>query len=260
MWLVGLVLLGVAGFCGFLVVRARGRQRQMITTDTFTAQELRTLQAAAAEAAGPGVFRQTCEVAGTAQPSASGALKSEISATECVWHKHVVTRKYWETERKRDSNGNYRNRRVEKKEKVADRESEQPFLVTDETGSVLVHPSRGVEGVEQIVDRFEPHDEKEERTELSIGSFSLSLPKTQREGTIGYQYEEWVLEPGRKVYVLGEAGDASGELAIEAPTLISTKDEETLLRESRSKQRLFLLGATVAAVAGIALIVIGVLR
>ncbi|WP_053204495.1 GIDE domain-containing protein [Jiangella muralis] len=232
----------------------------MITTETFTAQELRTLQAAAAEAAGPGVFRQSCELAGIAQPSPSGAMKSEISATECVWHKHVVTRKFWETERKRDSNGNYRNRRVEKKEQVADQESEQPFLVTDETGSVLVHPGRAVEGVEKTVDRFEPHDEEEERTELSIGSFSLSLPKTQREGTIGYQYEEWVLEPGRKLYVLGEVSDASGELAIEAPTLVSTKDEETLLQETRSKQRLLLIGAAVAAVAGCVLIVVGVVR
>ena len=260
MWIAGLIALAVAGFCGYLILKARKRQRKMITTETFTAQELRTLQTAAAEAAGPGVFRQQCEVAGTAQPSSSGVLKSEISATECVWHKHVVTRKFWETERRRDSNGDYRNRRVEKKEKVADRESEQAFLITDETGSILVHPGKAVEGADKVVDRFEPEDEKEERTELSIGSFSLSLPKTRREGTIGYEYEEWVLKPGRKLYVLGEAGDASGDLAIEAPSLVSTKDEETLLRETQSKQRLFLLGGVVAAVVGVVLIVIDVLR
>lgn len=260
MWIAGLIALGVAGCCGFLFLKARSRQREMITTETFTAQELRTLQAAAVEAAGPGVFRQRAEVVGTAQPSPSGALKSEISATECVWHKHVVTRRFWETERERGSNGNYRNRRVEKEEKVANRESEQPFLVTDETGSVLVHPGRAIEGIDKVVDRFEPHAEEEERTELSIGSFSLSLPKTQREGTIGYQYEEWVLKPGQQLYVLGEVGDASGELAIDGPTLITTKNEETLMRQSRSKQRLFGLIGAVAAVAGIALIVIGVLR
>lgn len=255
MWIAGLIGLGIAGFCGYLVFTARQRQHEMIITETMTARELMTLQAAAAQAAGAGFFRQKCELVGVAQPGPAGTITSELSSTECLWHRHVVIRKYWETERRRDSDGSYSNRRVEKKEKVAERESEQPFHVTDDTGSVLVHPAGALQDMKQVVSRFEPHDSSDERTELSIGKLNLSLPNTRREGTIGYEYEEWVLEAGRKLYVLGEATDDDGELGVTSPSMISTKDEETLLHEARKKERLALIAGAVAAVAGVVLIV-----
>lgn len=71
-----------------------------------------------------------------------------------------------------------------------------------------------VEHMEKVVDRFEPHEDRRDRTELSIGKLNLKLSTKEREITIGYQYEEWVLRPGRRLYVLGEAGDSSGGLWI----------------------------------------------
>lgn len=260
MWIVGLVALAVAAFCGYLFYKARNQRHEMITTETMTAQELTSLQAAAAEAAGPGAFQQKCEVVGVAEPGPSGTVKSEISATECVWHRHVVTRKYWTTERRRESNGTYRTRRVEKEETVAERESQDPFYVRDSTGTVAVRPVTGaLAHMRQVVDRFEPHTEAKEGTTLSIGGLNLSLPATQREGTVGYKYTEWVLTPGTNVYVLGVAGDASGELTIDNPTLVSTKNEETLLADAKRKALLMAGIAVVAAVAGVVLILVDVI-
>ncbi|NED99741.1 E3 ubiquitin ligase family protein [Phytoactinopolyspora halotolerans] len=260
LWIAGLVALVVAGYCGYLVYTSRRRQHEMITTETLTAQELQTLRDAAAEAAGAGYFQQKCEVVGKAEPGPAGTITSEISTTECVWHRHVITRKYWTTERRRDSNGNYRTRRVEREETVATRESEEPFHVRDHTGTILVRPKAGTfEHMRQVVDRFEPHDDSAEGTTLSLGSFSFTLPATRREGTIGYKYTEWVLTPDTPVYVLGTAGDGGGELAVEDLSLVSTKDEEALLAAARKKERFALAGGIVAAVVAVGLILAGIL-
>lgn len=258
MWIFGIVLLVVGLVCAFFAWNAKSKERKMITTETLTSQQLGELAAAAAQAAGPGSFRYTCEVTGTVQPGPGGALKSELSSTECVWHKHVVSRKHWETRRERDNDGNYHTRRVESWERVAERRSDQPFTVVDETGSVAVLAgTREPDGVEQVVDRFEPSNEQQ-GTQLSFGGFNLNLGGA-REGTIGYKYEEWVLRPGRRLYVLGEANDANGQITIANPSIISTKDEQQLIQESRSSQRWLSIGGAVAAVAGVVLIVVGLL-
>ncbi|WP_460524578.1 E3 ubiquitin ligase family protein [Flindersiella endophytica] len=256
MLIAGVILLVVGAVIGFFAWRSKEKERKMITTETLTSQALGELAAAAAAAAGPGAFRHTCEVTGTVQPGPGGALKSELSSTECVWHKHVVSRKYWETRRERDSDGDYHTRRVESWERVAERKSDQPFTLVDEQGSVGVHVGgKEPDGVEQVVDRFEPSNEQH-GTQLSFGGFSLNLGGG-REGTIGYKYEEWVLRPGRRLYVLGEASDASGAIVVTNPSIISTKDEQQLIQEARSSQRWLTIGGSVAAVAGVVLIIVG---
>jgi hypothetical protein len=255
-WIFGLVLLAAGLVCGFFAWNAKSKERKMITTETLTSQALGELAAAAAQAAGPGSFRYTCEIAGTVQPGPDGVLKSELSSTECVWHKHVVSRKYWETRRERDSDGDYRTRRVESWERVAERRSDQPFSVVDATGTVgVLAGSREPDGLEQVVDRFEPSNEQQ-GTKLSFGGFSLNLGGG-REGTIGYKYEEWVLRPGRRLYVLGEANDANGPIVVANPSIISTKDEQQLIQEARTSQRWLTIGGAVAAVAGVVLIIVG---
>lgn len=258
MWIFGVVLLAGGVVCGLFAWNAKSKERRMITTETLTCQALGELAAAAAQAAGPGSFRHTCEVTGTVQPGPGGALKSELSSTECVWHKHVVSRKYWETRRERDSDGDYHTRRVESWERVAERRSDQPFLVVDQTGSVgVLAGSREPDGLEQVVDRFEPSNERQ-GTQLSFGGFSLNLGGG-REGTIGYKYEEWVLRPGRRLYVLGEANDAGGPITIANPSIISTKDEQQLIQEARSSQRWLTIGGIVASAAGVVLVIADVL-
>ncbi|WP_020573123.1 E3 ubiquitin ligase family protein [Actinopolymorpha alba] len=249
----GVVALVVAAVCGYFAWRARARQHAMITTETLSAQELGALHQAAAQAAGPGAFLHKVEVTGQVQPGQSGLLKSELASVDSVWHRHVVTRKYWET--RRDSKGN--TRRVNRSERVAERTSDLPFVVQDATGVVPVYPGAvQADGAQKVLDRFD-RDSDGGRTNIQLGGFRLSLPRSGRSGTYGYQYKEWVLRPGQRVFVLGEASDGNGELAITEPSIISTRSEAELIQSARSQQTLFTIATVAGAIAGPVLLVLG---
>ncbi len=256
MIVVGVIVLIVGAVCAYFARTARARQYAMITTETLSAQELSALQQAAVQAAGPGAFRYRVEVTGRLCPSAAGPLTSELAKVNCVWHRHVVTRKYWEN--RRDSRGN--TRRVTRTEVMSEHTSNQPFLVQDTTGVVTVHPgSVAVDGAQKVLDRFERDTGDNDRATLQLGKFRMSIPAADS-GTEGYQYEEWVLRPGRRAYVLGEASDVSGELALTEPTIISTRTEAELLTRSRSRQRVFTIAAVVAAVGGVVSAAVGLVQ
>ena len=52
-------------------------------------------------------------------------------------------------------------------------------------------------------------------------------------GTLGFEYQEWVLRPGARLYVHGEVSDASGRVAFAKPSqgryMISTRSEEQIV-------------------------------
>lgn len=253
--LFGVAFLIGAGVLGFLVYRAWAQQKAMLLTETLSADELGQLRDAATEAAGPGTFRQRTEVVGAAVPGPGGALKAEISGQRCVWHRHVITRKYWEE--RRDSNGRYR--RDTREEKIGEGGSDEPFYVRDETGKVLVHPSDKIDGLRPAFSKFEKANERR-GTKVEIGRFKMTLPSNQRGGTLGYRYEEWALPPKRRVFVLGEARDQGDALVVSEPVeggdfVISVKSEEELMAASRQRQQLFGIGAIACVVIGMGIIV-----
>ncbi|UQA90839.1 E3 ubiquitin ligase family protein [Streptomyces halobius] len=254
---IGLAGLVVATVCAYLARTANARARAMESTETLPVQELKALHGAAAEAAGAGHFRYRCEVAGQAQPHKNGALRSELEGLECVWHKHKITRKFEETYR--DSNGN-RKRRT-RTQVLSEHSSSTAFFVADGTGKMVIRPGdHEVTGAEKVLDRFDPHTGGGHRLELG----PLSLDLGGGNGTIGYKREEWIVRPGSPCYVHGEAGDADGRLAIGAPAeggvfIMSVKSEEQLLRGENHKVLGFGIGTAVAAVAGVVLLVVGIL-
>ncbi|MET9021381.1 GIDE domain-containing protein [Actinopolymorpha sp. NPDC004070] len=251
----GIVVLVVGAVCAYFARSARARQHAMITTDTLSAQELGALQQAAVQAAGPGAFRYRVEVTGQLCAGEAGPLRSELAKVDCVWHRHVVTRKYWET--RRDRKGS--SRRVSRTEVVSQHSSGQPFRVQDPSGVVTVYPGDvAVDGAQKVLDRFE-RDTGGGQATLQLGKFRMSIPAGDS-GTDGYQYEEWVLRPGRRAYVLGEASDGTGELAITDPLIVSTRTEAELLARSHSRQQAFTIAAVVAAVGGVASTAVGLVQ
>jgi hypothetical protein len=255
MLVAGLVGLALAIGCAVMAYLARRRLRSLTAVETLRVQDVRQLHEAARDAAGPGQFRYRCEVVGTAQPGGSGLLVSQLKELECVWHKHKITHKYWETTR--DSHG---NRKRQQRSKVVSRHaSTDPFLVQDATGTIEVAPHKGINGADKVLDRFEK-DSGGNSKQLSIGSLSLSLPSSN--SSIGYQHEEWALLPGRQLFVHGEASDAQGTLVIGPPAdgglyLVSTRSQEQLLKSENGRMKGFGIGAAVAAVAGLVLLLVG---
>ncbi|HEQ71669.1 MAG TPA: E3 ubiquitin ligase, partial [Spirochaetia bacterium] len=97
-------------------------------------------------------------------------------------------------------------------------------------------------------------------------SFALSgLTMGAGTRTLGYRYEEEAIPVGKNLYVLGEAVDAGGELAIQKPAdkkakfIISVKSEEELVRKAQSSMTaLWVIGAICGA-AGVTVTVLSLL-
>ena len=250
------VILVVAGVAGFLLAHLMRRDvHAMIAAETLPVAELRMYHQTALEVSGPGGFRRVCEVVGLAQPGPSGPLISEISKTPCVWHRHEIKRRY----RHVHYDSNNRRQVSERTETVAKHTSAAPIAVTDQTGTVLVQAS-GLrsDAMEQVVNTFEPH--QPQLTGPTI--FGIQLGGWNRDDTIGYEYTEWVLRPGVRLYVHGEASDSSGQLVFGKPAggpfIVSTKTEDELRAQSSTRQKVFAFGGLGAGVLGLVLLVVGI--
>ncbi len=79
-----------------------------------------------------------------------------------------------------------------------------------------------------MVNRYEPNQNHQESENKRI---------------LGYQYNEWILPLGTKVYVMGEVCNSESELVIHKPSdsenhfFITHKSEEQLLQEKQAKAR-----------------------
>ncbi|MCE7080920.1 E3 ubiquitin ligase family protein [Streptomyces sp. ST2-7A] len=253
---IGVTGLVLAGICLLVARSAAKRVRGIAGTETSTIAELDELHRAAEEAAGAGHFRYRCEIVADTVAPAAGPLISELGKRECVWHKHRVTHKYWET--RTDNEGN--RRREEKTRVVSQHVSEEDLLVRDATGDILVRPGKKeIDQPEKTLDRFE-RDTGGGSGGLSFGGFTLNLPSGG--GSIGFQQEEWTVAPGRRLYVLGEASDDHGRLMIGPPFdgglfIVSTRSEEELLGSARGRERGFGIAGRALGVIGALLLLAG---
>ena len=255
----GIALLVVAvGMAVWAQVMSR-RLRAMARVETVACRDLASLRDAAAQAAGPGAFSLVCEVTGTTEPGDTGLLKAELSKVECLWHRHVVARCYEET--RTDSRGNRTS--TTKRETVAERTSAVPFRVRDSTGTVLVDPAGArFDHAEKVVDRFEdrPHGLT---GSFTVSLFGLDLSAGGGNSTLGFEYKEWVVRSGQRMYLLGEASDRSGRLVVGKPSsgpyILSTRSEQELAHSFRTQRTVARIGVAVAGVAGLILLVIGLL-
>ncbi len=252
------VLALATGIVAFIVAqRTRRNIHAMIGTETLPVAELEDLHRTAVEVAGPGGFRRVCEVVGTAAPGPHGLLEAELSGIKCIWHRHTVQRRYDHVST--DSRG---NRKVTRQhETIAALASEQPFTVADVTGAVLVRPDgTHPDGAEKVVSRFERNTNRVGAGQKLLG---MLVPLLERDDTIGFVYNEWVLRADAYLYVHGEASDRYGELAVGKPEhglfLISTRTEDEVKASSVRKQKVLAFGGLGAAVFGIVLLVLATL-
>ncbi|HVV14217.1 E3 ubiquitin ligase family protein [Amycolatopsis sp.] len=258
MLVVGIVLIvaAVAGF--FFMQRTKSELHAMIGTETLSIPELEDLRRISDELGARGGFRKTAEVVGTAYPRPEGLLTAEISKTPCVWYRYRVERQY-EHVTYRDGR-RYRSKRTEQ---VADHTSGEGYALLDEQNRTIGVAPGGTkpEGVEQTVDRFEPYRGGDQGFEL----FGVRIPgflAGNRDSTIGYEYKEWVIRPGTRLYVLGEVHDIIGPLVIakpqEGPFIIAAKSEEQLRADRTRRHKFLAIGVLVAFFAGLVLTVAGI--
>lgn len=239
-----LALAGAAVFYG--AVRTQRRVHAMMAAETLSVPELLEAAGIAAELNGaPGTFRKVCEVVGRTAPAPVGMLRSDLAGVECVWHAHRVERRY----ERRERDGEGRMRTTTHTETVAERVSPHGWPLLRDGHTVGVDPGgRRPEPVEQVLDRFDPADDRGRGGDR----------------TLGYRNQEWVLRPGVQMYVLGEVDDRDGPLVIRAPRdtshpfVLSTRTEQELTEADRRSQRLWSRGGAALVVLGLVLAVVGV--
>ncbi|UYM05587.1 GIDE domain-containing protein [Solicola gregarius] len=263
MWVVGVILIGVAGFCGYSVYTSRKSIQRMTSTETVTAKDLVALRAAAVAAGSEGAFSQVVEVKGVVRIGPGGPLSAQLTDTKCAWHRHKVERKYRETYR--DNDGDRRTRT--KTETMTSHRTQDPFYVEDSTGRVLVRPKVIVDTPKKVLDEFEEPKADQAPKEGGLLATVASMAKDafDDENTIGFRRREWVLTDGARVYVLGEASDRDGELIVGAPAdgakqLITTRTEDEVSEEHGKQGALFTIGGAVAGVAGVVVLAIALVQ
>jgi E3 Ubiquitin ligase len=251
-WAAGTVIgLAIAVGTFFMGRNTQRRRGQLLGVETLTTDTIKALCAAAAGAAGAGAFRQPVEVSGTAESGPDGPLTSELSKTPCVWQRHQVTRRYRHYET--DSKGN--RTATTREEVVVENTSEDPFLLRDGVGTIPVIPTRVIDGAKKSVSEFREPTTHDDGATVSFGPIEIDLGGG--DNTLGYEYEEWILKPGTKVFVHGEATDAGGELVIAEPAgkaklVISTKSETQLLDAAEKEAT----GLRIATLVGLGIAVV----
>lgn len=259
MLIAGVVLILIAAGAAFFAHQERGKARTATLTETLSCGDVATLSKGVADEVGGGNFTQRCEAVGAAQPGPQGLVDAPESKVDAVWVRTKVIHKYWEmVETKRD--GRTHRDRQEREETVSENTSIAPFGLADDTGTVLVHPDGAeIDRPEQVVDRFE------QRTEVEQGGGGLLntlLRATKDSGTLGFQHQEWIIRPGTRLYVQGEVADRTGELVFAKPRdkgtfFVSTRSEDEIVGEAERNAKLAGIGAIVAVVAGVVLLIAG---
>ena len=148
---------------------------------------------------------------------------------------------------------------------MASNERSVPFRLRDATGAILVDPEGAEIETVQAVERFEPGEWSGDV--ISFGGFTLSLggARAANRRTLGYRFQEWVTPLGHAAYVLGTARDLNGELRVcrspegKSRFLVSLRSEEELVRSLRSTLTALQVGMVVALLAGVGLVVAGLL-
>jgi hypothetical protein len=264
MLIVGIVLLVVSGILYFVRMNAQKKLFEIKSTETFLTKDLQDLYSSVKSEIGAGGFSKMAEVKGLVK--CDNPLKGEISGQPCVYYSMTVTREFEETKQERDANGNMVTKNVRGSETVSSNTQRVPFYVQDESGRMLVNPNNANIDPVQVKDEFQA-GEYQTGQSLSFGGFTFTVnsPLSSRR-TLGYRFQESILPLDRKVYILGEVTDTSGELAIQYPRekgkkyIISLKSEEELVRGAESTIKWTLYAAIACDVIGIVLVILGVLK
>ncbi|MBN1695920.1 MAG: E3 ubiquitin ligase family protein [Spirochaetales bacterium] len=238
---------------------------QMKAAQTYKVSELAQEAKDVAEGLGePGSFNKIAEVKG--RVVCDNPLTSELAQKKCVSYVYRITRKWEETYWDTDEQGRRQQKTRQGSDTVAQNERSVSFFVQDSTGKVKINPE-GAEMIrEKVYSQFQPGEIG--GTTVRIGHFSVSIPSITVGGgrrTLGYEYEESILPLDTDIYVLGEAADTGGDIALQKPSdtkkkfLISVKSEEELLRNLKGAMTAMLIGGVVCGIGGIVVLILQIL-
>ncbi len=202
---------------------------------------------------GTGTYQHYVELYGMVK--CGTPLLSSITGRSCVYTEHKVQRRYEVMVQERDAQG-----------RMVTRARQQTETLSSNTQSVNFSILEGGLDIDVIPDGADifPLQSHSSRTgSLDPGlAAKLGISYGYRTGnTLGYNVTENIIPLDQNLYVLGEANDRSGKLAISKPRekdksfILSTTQEDVLLEKLSSKVKWFRLGFWAAMIIGIAALI-----
>ena len=255
MLIAGVVCLVLAAAAAGYAWWQHRRHEHLAAVETSTCGHMRQLADAANVSAGPGLFRQRCELAGVARAAHVGRVNAPQTGRECVWYRTKVTHEYWDWEWERDSDGDRHRERKRKSRVLSDDKSDIPFAVDDGTGQAVVYPDEAdIDSPIGVMDQFD-------RAPEAKGFLDMIKESVRDDDTIGYRREEWIIPVDQRLFVQGEVTDEGGKLMLrkpeKGPFRVSTRSEEELAKEAQFGRRWGTVGAGALAVIGLGLVIAG---
>lgn len=261
--IIGLVVIGIGALLVMQRRKAQDKLLEIKSTQTSTTKDLTEMCKTINDELGTrGGFKQQAEVKGFVK--CDKPLTSELSKQPCVYYDMKVEERYEETYMEKDAQGNQQRRTRTGNVTVAGNSQNIHFFVEDETGRITVNPNGASIEPVQVVSKYEPYAN---RSSVSFGSFTFQIPTRSGDRRIlGYQFTERIIPLDRRVFVLGEATDSSGELMIQAPSekgkpfIVTLKSEEELTKSTESSIAMLFYGAIACFAIGAGLIGYGVMN
>jgi hypothetical protein len=195
---------------------------------------------------------QVCEVTGAAQAGIAGMVTGPVSGQSGVWFLYRITRHWWQN----TTSGSGSSTRKHRKEVVHETRAEEPILVDDGSGRVVLDLAGLDLGtpaeLRTFAQRGGPPEGFQGGTMGALQQFDLERQ--------WWEYEEWVLPAGTPLFVSGEVGrhahlPSIGKPAGRGELVVSTKGEAGVLGPAR-RNAIFLAIFGVAAAAGGAAILV----
>ncbi len=257
MLIAGIVCLVLAAAAGGYAWWQHRRHEELAAVETTTCGQMRQLADAVSVSAGGGVFRQRCELSGSAKPAYVGTVNAPQTGREALWFRSKVTHEYYDYEYDHDDDYGRKRRRVKKSRVLSDQKSDIPFAVDDGTGQAVVHPEDAdIDSPVQVLDQMDPNIEQTGDLWDSIKGKLSGVDET-----IGYKREEWIIPVDSKLFVQGEVTDEDGHLRLRKPEKgtfrVSTRSEEELMASAAGWRKWLTVGAGALGAIGLVLFVVG---
>lgn len=265
-FLIGGFVVAVVGVVLWIVMgKKAGKAAILDLTETSKVSEVEENYNSMVSSMGNGSFTHFCEIKGVAH--ADNPLKSDLSEEDVVYYSTKVVHEYKVKERRKDSNGNYQTKWVNKTETVSENSQwADGWGVKDDSGFVPINASKAELHTQQLFSNFEQGNPSDNGgLKLKIGNFSLGVGGNTDYKTIGYRYTEEGIRLNTNLYVLGEANDRDGQLLISKPNdkqpfIVSTKSEDELQSGLGSSIKGLKIGAFACWGAGAVLAIVGIMK
>ena len=260
-FILGGLSIGIGVMLFFGSKKAAGKSLDIQMTDLTNTKNLLENFNSLTDSFGKGSFSLYAKLRGVAY--SNSPLISEYSKKECVYYKVEVEREYEELVTSKDSDGKTVKKWERKSEVLVDSEkTASDFSIKDESGMIKInHKGSNLQG-EESYSNFEKGDDTGSGSSFNFAGVTVKSGPTIR--TIGYTHTESIIPIGRRLFVVGDANDRSGELTIsnnkDKPFIVSIRTEDEVVGKLSSSSSGKKRWSVILLIVGITLLIVGILK